>query len=344
MKLADIANLVNGKPVGDGNTDIKDIASLEDAKAGDISFLTSRKYHQLIESTKASALILPPDDWDCKIPYIVCEDPNVAFAMLMQHFHNHVKFQKEGIHPTAILESNVRLGDGISIGANVYIEEGVKIGQHSTIFPNCFIGSNTLIGDEVTIYPNVTIREEIEIGNRVIIHAGSVIGSDGFGYAENEGQYSKIPQVGIVIIEDDVEIGANCCIDRATLGATKISRGVKLDNLIQIAHNVEIGENSVIAAQTGISGSSKIGKNAKFGGQVGLVGHITIGENVAIGAQTGVTKSHPDNIVLSGYPARPHNEQLKLEGSLGRIPKLIRRIRDLENEVKELKKLLTEND
>ncbi len=340
MKLSDIANLVDGKTIGDGNTEIKGIASLEYARIGDISFLTNRKYHHFIESTKASALILPLDNWDCKIPFILCENPNVAFALLMQHFYNHVKIQKEGIHPTAILEEKVRLGDGISIGANVYIEEGVKIGHHSTIFPNCFIGSNTLIGDEVTIYPNVTIREEIEIGNRVIIHAGSVIGNDGFGYAENEGQYLKIPQVGRVIIEDDVEIGANCCIDRATLGATTIRRGVKLDNLIQIAHKVEIGENSVIAAQTGISGSSKIGRNAKFGGQVGLAGHIIIGENVAIGGRAGVTKSHPDNLVLSGFPARPHKEQLKLEASIGKVQKLIKRVRELEEKVAQLEKLV----
>lgn len=344
MKLSEISNLVGGQIVGDGNTEIYGIASLEEANKGDISFLANRKYLNLINTSKASGFLLPKGEWNFKIPFILCENPYHAFALVLQQFHKQVRIQDQGIHRTAILAKNVELGDRISIGAHVFIEKGVRVGQNTSIFPNCYIGHNTLLGDEVTIYPNVTIQDEITIGNRVIIHSGSVIGSDGFGYSENDGKYHKIPQVGKITIEDDVEIGANCCIDRATLGVTTIRRGVKLDNLVQIAHNVEIGKNSVIAAQTGISGSSKIGKNAKFGGQVGLVGHITIGENVAIGAKAGVTKSHPDNLVLSGYPARLHKEQLKLEAAVVRIPKLISRIRDIENEVKELKKIVTLNE
>lgn len=340
MKLSEISNLVEGQIVGDGNTEISGIASLQEAKEGDISFLADRKYLRSVGDTKASALLLPKGDWSFEIPIVLCENPYFAFTLVMQHFHKQVREQKPGIHHTAILAEDVELGEQISIGAHVFVNSGVKVGNNVTIFPNSYIGTNTSIGDDVTIYPNVTILEEMIIGNRVIIHSGTVIGSDGFGYSQNNGKNYKIPQVGKVIIEDDVEIGSNCSIDRAAFGATRICRGVKLDNLIQIAHNAEIGEHSVMAAQTGIAGSTTVGKGAKFGGQVGLVDHINIGENVAIGAQGGVTKSFPANIVLSGYPARPHNEQLKIEASMTRLPKLISRVRELEKEVQELKKKL----
>jgi UDP-3-O-[3-hydroxymyristoyl] glucosamine N-acyltransferase len=255
----------------------------------------------------------------------------------MQHFFPTTQKLKSGIHSTAQVSTDVKLGKDVAIGACVIIESGVHIGDHVSIFPGCYIGKNTKIGHHVTLYPKVIIREEVEIGNHVIIHPGAVLGSDGFGFAQEKGRYFKIPQTGRVVIEDDVEIGANCCIDRATLGETRIHRGAKLDNLIQIAHNVEVGEHTVIAAQTGISGSTKIGNYCMLGGQVGLVGHITLGDHVIIGAQSGVSKSVKDNNFFSGYPAQPHRLQLKIDAAQRRLPEILKRIKKLEEQLEERK-------
>ncbi len=336
MKLSEISDLVGGQLKGDGSLQITGIASLESAGEGEISFLAGRRFQSSLASSKASALLLPEGEWDLRTPHILCKNPYFAFALVMQRFHRMVEVQDPGIHRSAIVADDAHLGEEVSIGANVVIDSGVKIGNRSTVFPNCFIGTMTQVGEDVTIYPNVTIRESVEIGNRVIIHPGAVIGCDGFGYAEENGRMVKIPQRGTVVIEDDVEIGANCCIDRATLGETRIHRGVKLDNLIQIAHNAEIDEHSAVAAQSGVSGSSKIGRHSKIGGQVGLVDHITLGDYTTCGAQAGITKSHPDHTILSGYPARPHREQLKIEAAQGKLPQLIRKLAEIERRLDEL--------
>ena len=320
--------------------EITGVASLESAETGDIAFLTNRRYQRFLASTKASALLLPDGDWDFEIPYIICENPYYAFATLMQQFHRIVQDQVRGVQHSAIIADDVRLGLDISIGANVIIDAGGEIGNRSTVFPNCYIGRGSRIGEDVTIYPNVTIREGILIGDRVIIHSGSVIGSDGFGYAEDNGKMLKIPQKGGVVIEDDVEIGANCCIDRGTLGETRIHKGAKLDNLIQIAHNVIIGEDTVIAAQCGVSGSSQIGNHAKLAGQVGLAGHITLGDYTICGAQSGITKSHDENTVLSGMPARPHREQLKIEAAQSKLPELLLKFTQLQRRIEDMEKMI----
>lgn len=338
MKLGDIAKLIGGKLEGSADVDITSVAPLETAHKGEISFLANSRYQTLLNDTNASALILPKGEWDVKIPFIVCENPYYGFTLLMQHFYLSVRKPKSGIHPSAQIDENLKTGENVSIGPYVVIEADVKLGNNVSIFSGSYIGSNTKIGDDVTIYPNVTIREEIEIGNRVIIHSGTVIGSDGFGFAQEKGVYHKIPQIGNVVIEDDVEIGANCCIDRATLGETRIHRGAKLDNLIQIAHNVEIGEHTVVAAQTGISGSTKVGNHCMIGGQVGFVGHITIGDYVICGAQAGITKSIKDKEFVSGYPARPHKQQLKIEAAQSRILELLRKVKVLEKKVEQLEK------
>jgi len=335
MKLGDIADFIGGKLYGDCEVEINDIAAIESAVEGEIAFLANPKYQPFIEESKASAIILPKGEWDVGQPYIICENPYYGFALLMQHFHPITQKQKPQIHQTAQVADETKLGKDVAIGANVIIESDVSIGDNTNIFPGCYIGKNAQIGKEVTLYPNVTVREEVEIGNGVIIHSGAVIGSDGFGFAQEKGEYFKIPQIGNVVIEGNVEIGANCCIDRATLGETRIHRGAKLDNLIQIAHNVEIGENTVIAAQTGISGSTKIGNYCMLGGQVGFVGHITIGDKVICGAQAGVTKSIKDNVFVSGYPARPHRQQLKIEAVQMKLPEILKRLRKLEEKIGE---------
>lgn len=331
MKLSEISNLVGGLLKGDGDVEITGVGPLESASRGEIAFLTHSRYHHLLGETHASALLLPEGEWQLNVPHVLCKNPYLAFAMVMQKFHSSVAENvQSGVHPTAVLGEGVILGHKTSVGANVTIDAGVRIGDRTVIWAGCFVGHRSTIGDDVVIYPNVSIRELTEIGNHVIIHSGTVIGSDGFGFAEEEGKFHKIPQIGRVIIEDQVEIGANCCIDRATLGETRIHLGAKLDNLVHIAHNAEIGEHTALAAQCGISGSSKIGNYVRFGGQAGMAGHITIGDHIICGGRAGVTKSFLDRMVLSGFPARNHREQLKIEASQNRLPDLIKRIASLE--------------
>jgi len=336
MKLGEIARLVGGELHGDPDVEIRGVAPLDRARAGDLSFLSNPKYRSLLSRTNASALLLPKGTWDISLPVVLCDNPYMAFALVMRQFYKLVHRLAEGIHPSAIIDPEAELGENVAVGAYVVVERGVKIGARTQIFPHCYIGENTQIGEDTVIYPNVTIREDSQIGNRVIVHPGAVIGSDGFGFAQEKGVYHKIPQSGRVVIEDDVEIGANTCVDRATLGETRIRKGVKLDNLIQVAHNVEIGEHTVIAAQTGISGSSKIGHHAMFGGQAGISGHLKLGNFVIVGAQAGVTKNVPDGTFVSGYPARPHKESLRVEAALMKLPELIRRVRQLEKQLAEL--------
>ncbi len=336
MKLGEIARLVSGDLHGNASIEITGIAALETASDSELSFLANPRYQHFLQTTKAAALLLPEGKWDLQQPFIVCKNPYYAFALLMQHFYAATQKLPPEIHPSAQIDAGVQLGHEVAIGAFVVIETGVRIGDNTTIFPGCYIGKNTRIGSQVTLYAHVMLREETEIGDRVIIHAGAVLGSDGFGFAQEKGKYHKIPQIGRVVIEDDVEIGANCCIDRATLGETRIHRGAKLDNLIQVAHNVEIGEDTVIAAQTGISGSTKVGHHVMLGGQVGLVGHITIGNYVICGAQCGVAKSVPDNTFVSGYPARPHRQALRIEAAQMRLPELLQRLAKLERKIAEL--------
>ena len=343
MKLGDIARLVNGELHGDPDLEIRGVASLDRARAGDLSFLANPKYRHLLEKTQASALLLPRGDWKLSAAAILCDNPYYAFALVMRQFYRLVHRLAPGIHPTAVIDPDARVGENVAIRAYVVVESGVEIGDGTQIFPHCYIGQNTRIGSETTIYPGVMIREECEIGNRVIVQPGAVIGSDGFGFAPEKGRYHKIPQSGRVVIEDDVEIGANTCVDRATLGETRIRRGAKLDNLIQVAHNVEIGEDTVIAGQAGISGSSKIGHHAMIGGQAGISGHLKLGNYVIVGAQAGVTKDVPDGTFVSGYPARPHKESLRVEAAQMKLPELLKKIRQLEQKIAALEKRLEES-
>ena len=343
--LSEIAKHLNGKVLGDGNITIAGVSGLREARDGDLSFLANSRYSGLLCDTKASAVIISEESVDAvrdKISAIIVKNPDLAFAKVVELFTPSSIKPHKGVHPTAVVGNGVKIGKDISIGAYSVIEDCVVIDDGSVIYPNVYIGFSARIGSDCLIYPRVVVRERVEIGNRVIIHSGSVIGSDGFGYALLNGIHHKIPQIGSVLIEDDVEIGANVTIDRARFDRTVIRKGTKIDNLVQIAHNVVIGENSVIAAQCGIAGSTRIGKNAKLGGQVGIVGHINIGDNVTIAAQAGVSKDVQSNSVISGAPAKPHKQQLREWASLRKLPELINDMKALKEQIEALKSSIDE--
>ncbi len=344
IKITDIAQFVTGEIDGDATLIITGIAKIEEAVEGQISFISNPKYAKFIETTGASVIIVSKDFPKSEKTLLRTENPYLAFLTLIKRFMPNRDALEAGIHPTAVIDGSSELGINLAIGAHVVIGKNCHIGDQCKLYPGVVIGNQVKIGANTTLYPNVSVREDVVIGDRVIIHNGTVLGSDGFGFAREGQTYQKIPQVGSVVIEDDVEIGANCTIDRATLGETRIKRGVKLDNLIQIAHNVVIGENTVIAAQTGISGSTKIGKGVIIGGQVGFVGHIEIGDNTSIGAQSGVSKTLPPNSVVFGYPAKPIMQAKREEAALRRVPERLKKVTELEKDLENIHVKASAND
>lgn len=338
--LKEIAKLIDGEVVGNDNVVITGVSGIKEAEEGDITFVANPKYLPLIEKTRASAIITSREVKACPKPIIRTENPSLAFAKIVTLATPEEVKRPRGIHPTAILGEDVSLGRNVAIGPYVVIEDSVCVGDNSIIYAGCFIGHHTKIGDNVLIYANVSIRERIAIGNRVIIHSGTVIGSDGFGFVNIEGLHHKIPQIGTVEIGDDVEIGANVTIDRARFDKTVIGKGAKIDNLVQVAHNVVIGENSIIVAQAGISGSTVLGKNVILAGQAGLVGHITVGDGAIVAAQGGVTKSIPPNTMVSGYPAKPHETARKVNACVQNLPRLYKLVNELKKKIEELEKKL----
>jgi UDP-3-O-[3-hydroxymyristoyl] glucosamine N-acyltransferase len=338
IKLQDIAQLVNGKITGAENSVISGLAKIDEAKNGELTFLYHPAYEKYFQSTKASAILVKTgfDKTRDDINYIEIEFPEKAFFTLIRKYFA-PKFPLEGIDKTAFIHPEAVVGQGTALGKNVVISSGCKIGDNVKIFHNTVLLDNVEVGDNTLIFQNVSIRENCKIGKRAIIHPGSVIGADGFGFNPDEkGVYNKIPQVGNVIIEDDVELGANVTVDRASLGSTIIKSGVKIDNLVQVAHNVIIGENTVISSQSGISGSTKIGRNCILAGQVGLVGHIEIADNTILLAQAGISKSIKKPGKYFGSPAKELSTALRLEAHLRNLPEYAERIRDLENQIKSL--------
>ena len=335
-KLAEIAELVSGEVVGNPEIVITGACGIKEAREGDITFVANPKYLSLIEETNASAVITSKDVASALKPIVRTDNPSLAFAKIISFVAPDNMVHPHGIHKTAVIGEGVILGPSVSLGAYAVIEDGVRIGDNSIVYPGTFVGHHSSIGKDSLIYANVSIRENTRIGDRVIIHSGTVIGSDGFGFVTVDGTQHKIPQVGVVEIHDDVEIGANVTIDRARFDKTVIGRGTKIDNLVQIAHNVVIGENSIVVAQAGISGSTIVGNNVILAGQAGVVGHIRIGNGAKVAAQAGVTKSVPADTVVSGYPARPHEEAKKVNACLQRLPQLYKTISALKKRIDEL--------
>jgi UDP-3-O-[3-hydroxymyristoyl] glucosamine N-acyltransferase len=320
---------------------VKQFGKIESAMPGEISFLANPKYEDFLYTTKASVIIVNESlvlKKKITATLIRVPDAYAAFATLLTKYQEMKNENLVGIQSPSFIASTAKLGEQNFVAAFAYIGENVKTGNNVKIFPNAVIGENVSIGNNVTIHAGVIIYSDCVLGNNITIHAGSIIGSDGFGFAPNaDGSYQKIPQLGNVIIEDDVEIGSNTTIDRATIGSTIIKKGVKIDNLIQIAHNVEIGENTVIAAQVGISGSTKIGKGVMMGGQSGTIGHIVIADGIKIAARTGITKDFKEaGITLSGYPAREQSAFLRAQVAQKNLPALEKRVKELEIMVQQL--------
>ena len=341
ISIAKIAELVSGNIIGNPDLEISGVSNLMEAKEGELSFLYMASYTDLLKSTKASAVLIPTtfEKLNKQLTYIEVDKPNISFQLIINTFLK-PEFKLFGIHDSANIHESSSIEKNVSLGSNVVVEANCKIGSCSKIFHNTVIMENCTIGENVLIFPNVTIREDTIIGNNVIIHSGTVIGSDGFGYSpDSKGIYNKIPQIGNVVLEDNVEIGSNVSIDRAAVGSTIIHNGVKLDNLVQIAHNVKVGENTVMSAQTGISGSTTIGKNCIFAGQVGLVGHVEIADNVIIGAQSGVSKGIKNAGTYFGSPAKEIRTTLRLEGHIRSLPKYADKIKELEKKIAQLESL-----
>lgn len=333
ITLRDLAALVKGELSGNPDLPIGSIATIEDAVAGQVSFVANKRYEQFIATTQASALIVPEHQTTDRedLALIRCKDPYFGFVLALRAFHPTNFELVPGIHPMAIIDPSAILGKDVMIGAGAVIGRNVQVGDRSAILEGTVLTEGVCVGEDCLLYPNVSVLAKARIGDRVIVHSGTTIGSDGFGFAPVGGRFEKIPQVGTVVIENDVEIGANCAIDRAALGATRVGAGTKLDNLIQVAHNVRIGSHTVIAAQSGISGSTTVGSHCMIGGQVGIVGHIDIGDQVSIGAQAGVAKSlSGPGKVFRGAPAQELREELRMEASVRQLPDLIARVRELE--------------
>ncbi len=329
-----IAGILDGEVFGNPDAEVYKLAKIEEGTEGSLTFLANTKYSNYLYSTNATIVIVNKSyelEKEVKATLIKVDDAYSSFSKLLEYY-NQIKLMKSGIEQPSVISDGVTYGDDLYLGSFCYIGKNVRIGNNVKIYPNSFIGDNVTIGDNCVFFAGVRVYSESEIGNHVTIHSGTIIGSDGFGFAPQEdGSYSKIPQIGNVVIEDHVEIGSCSTVDRATLGTTYIRRGAKLDNQIQVAHNVEIGENTVIAAQTGIAGSTKIGKNCLIGGQVGIAGHITIGDRVKIQAQSGIGKSLKDGEVVQGSPAFNYGDFAKSFVHFRNLPKIV-------NEIEELKK------
>lgn len=337
-----IATYLHGEIVGNENETVHTFAKIEEGVPGAISFLSNPKYTHYIYTTLSSIVLVNKDlklDHDVKTTLIKVDNAYESLAQLLT-LYEQSKPKKTGIDPLASIAPTAKIGNNVYIGPFACVEDGVEIGDNTYIHPHVTIGCHAKVGNNTTLYPHVTIYQDCHVGNNCILHAGCVIGADGFGFAPSPQGYDKIPQIGIVIIEDNVEIGANTCVDRATMGATVIHQGVKLDNLIQIAHNVEIGSHTVMASQGGVAGSAKIGEWCVFAGQVGIAGHIKVGDHVTIGAQSGIPGNTKSGSTLMGYPAVDPKIFARSSVIFKKLPEMYTELQNLQKEIDELKKQL----
>ncbi len=332
MKLNELADLIGGTVSGDPDAEITGVSGIGDSKEGDITYLLDEKGLKEITTLSASALIVKRKLKELPVNFLISDNPQFTFARALEVFYSK-PFKASGVSEKAHIGRNVNMGHDVSIHPNALVSDNVSLGSRVTISSGTFIGEGTSIDDGSFIYPNTTIRENVRIGRNVIVHSGAVIGSDGYGYVPEKGQHYKIPQVGGVIIEDNVEVGANVCIDRATVGNTTIGEGTKIDNLVQIAHNVRIGKNCLIVAQAGISGSVELGDWVIIAGQVGIRDHVKVGSKAIVAAQSGIGNNIPEGQVYSGSPAIPHSKFLRAQSLFMKLPEIVNRVRSLEKKI-----------
>jgi UDP-3-O-[3-hydroxymyristoyl] glucosamine N-acyltransferase len=342
-RLKELAEWVDGTVIGDGEVEISGVASIEEARAGEITFLANPKYLPKLDETRASAVIVSKEVTQADKSLLCVTNPYLAFAKILILF-SHKPYQSKGIDSNAWVSPTATLGKDLTLSPFVYVGDRCSIGDRVTLYPGVYVGEDSSIGEDSILYPNVSIYPGTAIGKRVILHSGVVVGSDGFGYVKEGKRNVKIPQIGRVEIEDDVEMGANSTVDRATFGKTIVQRGVKIDNLVQVAHNVVIGEDSILCAQVGISGSTKIGSNVTLAGQVGVVDHIEIGDNVLVGAQAGVTHRLPGNQGYVGSPAMPHREFLRVNAVFSRLPEMRKTLIEIEKRFKKIEEALSSKE
>jgi len=336
--LAELAAELGGTVVGDGSTLIRGVAGIREAQPGDLTFIANARYDAYLSQTRASAVICSRDPREARVPLLQVDNPYLTFQKAVRLFRPELYRPLPGVHPTAVVSPAASIGENASIGAHCVVEDGARIGAHSVLMPGCYVGVQAVIGERTLLYPRVTVREECVIGDRCILHPGVVIGADGFGFAFDAGSYHKVPQVGNVVVGDDVEIGANTTIDRATTDATRIGDGTKIDNLVQIGHNVVTGKHCIIVAQVGISGSTILEDYVTIGGQAGIAGHVRMGTGSMVGGQSGVTKSVGAGEKVSGYPAMALSAWKRVTAYLMRLPQLFERAKALEERVDRLEK------
>ncbi len=337
MTLKEIAARLGGTVVGDGETVLHGMAGVEEAGEGELTFVANPRYRRMLAETRASAAIVPPDVKEAPVALLVTPEPYLAFARALEIFHP-PEPPPPGISERAWVDPSARVGEEVTIFPFVHVGREARIGDRTVLYPFVHVGDRVRVGRECRIHAYVSIREGCVLGDRVILQDGVVVGSDGFGYAPEGTRHHKIPQVGIVRIEDDVEIGAGSCVDRATMGETVIGRGTKIDNLVQVAHNVRIGEDVILVSQTGVSGSTSIGDRSVLAGQVGVVGHVRIGRDVKVGAKSGIHSPIPDGKVVSGIPGMPYERFLKTMAVFKHLPEIREKVRRLEREMEALKR------
>lgn len=331
--LAELAAELGGTVVGDGSTVIRGVAGIREAQPGDLTFIANARYDAYLSQTSASAVICSREPREARVPLLQVDNPYLAFQKAVRLFRPELYQPLPGVHPSAVVSPAATVGDNASIGAHCVVEAGARIGANSVLMPGCYVGVQASIGEGTLLYPRVTVREECVIGDRCILHPGVVIGADGFGFAFDDGRYHKVPQVGIVVVGNDVEIGANTTIDRGTLGPTRIGRGTKIDNLVMIAHNVQIGRHCIIVSQVGIAGSTRVGHGVTIAGQVGIADHLEIGDGVAIGAKSGVHTNLDAGKTYLGSPAWELPDAKRIFAYMGKLPDWAKRLRALEEAV-----------
>lgn len=337
VTLAELAHRLGATLVGEGSREVVGVCPLDEAGPEHLSFLHNPRYVAQARSSRAGAILVDDPDLLPGRSLLVTPQPYLSMARALEILHPRPR-PEPGVHPSAVIAADVELGEGVAVGPHVSVGSGTRVGPRTSIGAGCVLGRQVEIGSETVLHPRVVIEDSCRVGSRCVLQPGVVIGGDGFGFATVDGVHHKVPQVGVVVVEDDVELGANACVDRATLGVTRIGRGVKIDNLVQIAHNVEVGEGSILVAQVGIAGSTRLGRYVMMGGQAGSVGHVTLGDGVLVDAKAAVYKSVPAGKRVGGIPAREHREWLRDSANLRRLESLRQRVRALEGELEALRR------